>query len=79
MQWAAIHHVAEEAELWTSLFINLWILLSATIIATRWALGQRQTFEKHRDDIELAWYLLVGGAGVLWAIYDLVSWLIRHL
>ena len=43
MDWEAIHHYAEEIELWSSLVLNVWALSTAVVIAIKWLAGRALT------------------------------------
>jgi hypothetical protein len=65
MDWSTLHRYGEEATLWSSLFINLWIFLTGAVVAFRWLFGQGQNWAQYGRDISIAW----GALAIITVVY----------
>ena len=46
MDWKEIHHWAEEATMWSQLFINAWLILTAiSVVVSNWAKRKLSQFD----------------------------------
>lgn len=59
MSWETIHCYAKEAELWTSLAVNIYVILSAVIFGCVRAIKSKLSL-RQQIDIALSWAYVLG-------------------